>query len=235
MSKSEAGSKEAKVNAKDVLWYIPNQIGYLRVVTMILSLFLMAKHPLWTMWVYGVSCLLDALDGTMARKYGQTSSFGAVLDMVTDRSTTTALICFLCVAYPAWSPIFQLLVALDISSHYIHMYATLSTGSQSHKAIEKEQWLLNLYYTKRKVLFSICALNVMFYMGLYIMAFPHFRSYAVPVLGQVHIGGVIALVCLPGYIFKQIANVVQLNRAALMLANKDAAEATERRLKQKHN
>lgn len=222
------------VTARDVLWYIPNQIGYVRVVTMCLSLVLMAKHPLWTMVVYGVSCLLDALDGTMARKYGQISSFGAVLDMVTDRSTTTALICFLCVAYPVWSPVFQLLVALDISSHYIHMYATLSTGSQSHKAIEKEQWLLNLYYTRRKVLFTICALNEMFYMGLYINAFPHFKSYYFPLLGSTHIGAIIALVCLPGYIFKQIANVVQLNRAALMLANKDAAEATERRSAKKN-
>lgn len=114
------------------------------------------------------------------------------------------------------------------------MYATLSTGSQSHKAIEKEQWLLNLYYTRRKVLFTICALNEMFYMGLYINAFPQFKSYYFPLLGSTHIGAIIALVCLPGYIFKQIANVVQLNRAALMLANKDAAEATERRSAKKN-
>lgn len=180
------------------------------------------------MVVYGVSCLLDALDGTMARRYGQTSSFGAVLDMVTDRSTTNALICFLCVAYPSWSPIFQVLVALDISSHYIHMYATLSTGGQSHKTIEKEQWLLNLYYTKREVLFTICALNELFYMGLYINAFPQFARYTIPLVGECHLGAIIAGVCLPGYVFKQIANVVQLNRASMMLANKDAAEANKR-------
>lgn len=215
----------SKLTASNVMWYVPNQIGYMRVVTMILSLFLMQKHPVWTILTYGVSCLLDALDGTMARKYGQTSSFGAVLDMVTDRSTTTALICFLCVQYPSWSPVFQLLVALDISSHYMHMYATLSTGSQSHKKIEKEQWLLYLYYSKREVLFLICAFNELFYMGLYVLAFPTFPSYELPVLGSCHIGGIIAGLCLPGYVFKQVANTIQLNRAALMLANKDAEDA----------
>lgn len=35
---------------------------------------------------YVVSCLLDAVDGQAARVLGQTSKFGAVLDMVTDRS-----------------------------------------------------------------------------------------------------------------------------------------------------
>jgi phosphatidylglycerophosphate synthase len=35
--------------------------------------------------LYGVSCLLDAIDGHAARMLGQTSRFGAVLDMITDR------------------------------------------------------------------------------------------------------------------------------------------------------
>lgn len=35
--------------------------------------------------LYGVSCLLDAIDGHAARLLGQTSRFGAVLDMITDR------------------------------------------------------------------------------------------------------------------------------------------------------
>ncbi|SCW01114.1 LAFE_0D05380g1_1 [Lachancea fermentati] len=218
----------AAVTAKQVLWYIPNQIGYMRVLTAVGSLFLMSKHPKWTTLIYGVSCLLDALDGTMARKYNQTSGFGAVLDMVTDRSTTSSLICFLCVLYPSWAPLFQLLVSLDLSSHYMHMYATLSSGGASHKKIEKEQWLLNLYYSRRSVLFTICAFNELFYLGLYLYGFPQLAHFQVLGLGSVHIGGFIALVCLPGYVFKQIANIVQLNRAAMMLATKDAQDASAR-------
>ncbi|CAR23288.1 CDP-diacylglycerol--inositol 3-phosphatidyltransferase [Lachancea thermotolerans] len=219
----------AKVTASQVLWYVPNQIGYMRVFTAILSFFLMAKHPIWTTWIYGISCLLDALDGTMARKYNQTSGFGAVLDMVTDRSTTSSLICFLCVLFPRYAPVFQLLISLDLSSHYLHMYATLSTGGASHKTIEKEQWLLYMYYSRRWVLFTVCAFNELFYLALYLYGFPQLKHFDVPLWGRAHIGGVMAAVCLPGYVFKQVANVIQLKRAALLLASKDAEAASEKR------
>lgn len=45
----------------------------------------MSYHPKYCTLLYGVSCLLDAVDGQAARALGQTSKFGAVLDMVTDR------------------------------------------------------------------------------------------------------------------------------------------------------
>jgi CDP-diacylglycerol--inositol 3-phosphatidyltransferase len=45
----------------------------------------MPYHPKMCTLLYGVSCLLDAVDGMAARALDQTSKFGAVLDMVTDR------------------------------------------------------------------------------------------------------------------------------------------------------
>ena len=45
----------------------------------------MSYHPKYCTWAYVVSCLLDAVDGQAARALQQTSKFGAVLDMVTDR------------------------------------------------------------------------------------------------------------------------------------------------------
>ena len=50
-----------------------------------LSLHYMSFHPKYATLAYGISCLLDAADGHAARALGQTSKFGAVLDMVTDR------------------------------------------------------------------------------------------------------------------------------------------------------
>ena len=46
----------------------------------------MSTHPKFCTVAYVISCLLDAVDGMAARALGQTSKFGAVLDMVTDRS-----------------------------------------------------------------------------------------------------------------------------------------------------
>ena len=59
--------------------------GYARIVLAGFSLHYMKTHPNTCTLLYGVSCLLDAVDGQAARALGQTSKFGAVLDMVTDR------------------------------------------------------------------------------------------------------------------------------------------------------
>lgn len=80
------------------------------------------RQPNLFLPLYATSCLLDAADGVAARLFKQCSQFGAVLDMVTDRSTTAGLLCQLCVLYePKWTLVFQLLLALDLSSHYMHM------------------------------------------------------------------------------------------------------------------
>ena len=53
--------------------------------------------------------------------------------MVTDRCATSSLIVYLGVLYPQYTVFWQILVSLDLSSHYMHMYAMLSAGSTSHK------------------------------------------------------------------------------------------------------
>ena len=125
-------------------------LGYSRVVLALASLYYMPLHPRTCSILYSVSCLLDALDGYAARAYEQSTKFGAVLDMVTDRCTTTCLLVFLAQAFPRWSIVFQTLISLDLASHYMHMYATLSMGGsgQSHKNVdESRSWLLKQYYS----------------------------------------------------------------------------------------
>jgi CDP-diacylglycerol--inositol 3-phosphatidyltransferase len=127
-------------------------LGYARIVLAIASLYYMPLHPRTCSFLYSVSCLLDALDGYAARIYEQSTRFGAVLDMVTDRCTTACLIVFLSSAFPRWAIVFQGLIALDLASHYMHMYATLvvSGTNASHKSIdESKNWLLRLYYTNK--------------------------------------------------------------------------------------
>lgn len=123
--------------------------GYSRVVLAIASLYYMPLHPRTCSLLYSVSCLLDALDGYAARYFNQSTTFGAVLDMVTDRCTTACLLVFLSSAWPRWAIVFQGLICLDMASHYMHMYATLSCGgsNQSHKKIDPSRhWALYQYY-----------------------------------------------------------------------------------------
>lgn len=84
--------------AGDVLLYIPNLIGYLRVICTMLSLILMICFP--QMWItaiilYVSSFVGDLFDGMAARKFDQCSLFGGLLDMVTDRCSTAGLLCAL--------------------------------------------------------------------------------------------------------------------------------------------
>lgn len=116
------------------------------------SLYYMPLHPRTCSLLYSVSCLLDALDGYAARYFNQSTTFGAVLDMVTDRCTTACLLVFLSSAWPRWAIVFQVLISVDLASHYMHMYATLTMGgsTRSHKKVDQNRsWVLYLYYNSR--------------------------------------------------------------------------------------
>ncbi|EDK47506.1 hypothetical protein LELG_05687 [Lodderomyces elongisporus NRRL YB-4239] len=212
-SQSLSIAKE-EITVQTIFLYIPNIIGYLRIVTAVISFICMSRFPITTVIFYGISSFLDAFDGYAARKFNQGTRFGAVLDMVTDRCATSSLIVYLAIIYPRFTVIWQLLVSLDLASHYIHMYGMLSAGSLSHKNVEASQSkLLNLYYTNRKVLFAVCALNELFYVAIYLKYYGFFW-----------LGTVMAVLSTPIWVFKQIANVIQLQSALLILARMDVEE-----------
>ncbi|KAJ5161879.1 hypothetical protein N7492_007271 [Penicillium capsulatum] len=173
-SKKRSRSALREEPRENVFLFAPNLIGYFRIVLAIASLYYMPLHPRTCSLLYSVSCLLDALDGYAARYFNQSTTFGAVLDMVTDRCTTACLLVFLSSAWPRWAIVFQSLISLDLASHYMHMYATLSMGgsNQSHKKIDPDRnWLLYQYYHSKTVLFICCALNEIFFIGLYLLSF----------------------------------------------------------------
>lgn len=202
---------------RSVFLFVPNVIGYVRVLTAVLSFCTMRGHPKWTLLLYGVLGFLDAFDGYAARKFNQGTRFGAVLDMVTDRCATSSLICYLCVLYPLFCVPFQLLVLLDLASHYMHMYAMLTAGLLSHKEVDELLRLLTLYYTNRNVLFCVCLVNELFYVALYL----HYYSFF-------WLGTALAWASAPIWLFKQVANVVQLQKAAIILAIKDTEDRKDR-------
>ncbi|KAI9796584.1 MAG: CDP-diacylglycerol-inositol 3-phosphatidyltransferase [Candelina submexicana] len=167
-------SRASSENPENIFLFFPNLIGYFRIFLAVASLYYMPLHPRTCSLLYSISCLLDALDGVAARYFEQSTRFGAVLDMVTDRCTTACLLVFLSSAWPRWALLFQGLISLDLASHYMHMYATLSMGGsgQSHKTVDKSRSrILNLYYNNKNVLFAFCALNELFFIALYLLSF----------------------------------------------------------------
>ncbi|KAJ9078391.1 phosphatidylinositol synthase 1 (CDP-alcohol phosphatidyltransferase1) [Entomophthora muscae] len=133
--------------------------------------------------------------------------------MVTDRCTTTCLLCYLAHIYPAWSIVFQFLISLDVSSHYMHMYSSLTSGATSHKAISKTQnFLLHAYYNSKVVLFLVCAGNELFFIALYLRK-------AELVFQGLWTG--LAMLFFPVFLFKNVLNVIQFSGAAQSLAQVD--------------
>jgi CDP-diacylglycerol--inositol 3-phosphatidyltransferase len=91
-----------RTTPSNVLLYIPNIIGYLRVIFTLFSLTLMIclpSHWVAAILLYVASFVGDLFDGMAARKFDQCSTFGGLLDMVTDRCSTTGLLCVLSKEY----------------------------------------------------------------------------------------------------------------------------------------
>ncbi|EIW66515.1 CDP-diacylglycerol-inositol 3-phosphatidyltransferase [Tremella mesenterica] len=234
---------------ENVFLFVPNLIGYTRVILAAASLYYMPIHPKVCTVLYAVSCLLDAVDGQAARALGQTSKFGAVLDMVTDRCTTACLLCFLSTAYPRLQLLFQFLITLDFSSHYIHMYSSLVTGSSSHKTVTSDvSRILWLYYNDSRTLFLFCFMNELFFVCLYLNAYwvkPISPSFSLPsvllssdlALSRpwlfMHVERTLrnatwpqlaGIAAAPWMIGKQIINCVQFWKASKILVGVDLAE-----------
>lgn len=68
----------------DVLLYVPNIIGYVRVLLIVIAFGSLNFSPLLFLVAYTTSIILDAADGYAARKLGQCSYFGAWFDVVQD-------------------------------------------------------------------------------------------------------------------------------------------------------
>ncbi|KAF7336724.1 CDP-diacylglycerol--inositol 3-phosphatidyltransferase [Mycena venus] len=248
---AEEALRLATAQSENVYLFIPNLIGksclvfvihaywsspgYLRILLACASLHFMNYHPKYCTIFYCMSCLLDAFDGWAARKYDQRSQFGANLDMVTDRCTTSCLLCYLSSAYPDYALYFQFLIALDFSSHYMIMYSSLVTGSSSHKDISEDvSAILQLYYTNKVVLFVVCAGNECFYISLYLMkwtATPIDLPSLMPWASGWTYAEMFAACTSPVWALKNVFNVIQLWKASKILVGVDIAERKRKRLR----
>ncbi|CAE6424012.1 unnamed protein product [Rhizoctonia solani] len=241
---------------ENVYLFVPNLIGYTRVILVGISLHYMGSHPNACTLLYGISALLDAVDGQAARALGQTSRFGAVLDMVTDRCATSCLLCYLSSRYTSYAALFQVLISLDFSSHYMHMYSSLVTGSKSHKAVTSDvSRILWYYYNDSTTLFVFCACNELFFVALYLISFGPYKPVGGPfttiaelllsfqptgapipaldsaakLIGNLSWPDVLALITFPISFAKNVINVVQLWKASKMLVGVDLADRAKER------
>ncbi|XP_057284351.1 CDP-diacylglycerol--inositol 3-phosphatidyltransferase [Pezoporus wallicus] len=206
----------------NVFLFVPNVIGYFRIALAAASFYLMPTAPGPAAACYGLSGLLDAVDGHAARALGQGSRLGAMLDMLTDRLSSMCLLLNLALLYPTAAPLFQLSMALDVASHWLHMHCTTLEGGRSHKAVGGTTHpVLRLYYSSKALLFLLCAGNEGFYGCLYLL---HFGEGPAVLPGGPGLFRAGLWVTAPLALLKGALNLVQLGGAARRLAAIDRAE-----------
>lgn len=204
---------KSALTRQDVYFFIPNLIGYCRILFCTMSFYFCFHKPSLAMIYYFLGQGMDAVDGMAARHFDQASKFGALLDMLTDRCGTAVLMMVLSHLYPhAWG-FFAFLISLDFVSHWFQMYASLAMGATSHKGSPNK--LLNFYYTFPYALMVFCCGNELFVMALYLYNF----YPDVPLVYYVLVS------CFPIFAAKQFMNVVQLYQCANDLVDMDIKEA----------
>ncbi|TFY57278.1 hypothetical protein EVJ58_g7119 [Rhodofomes roseus] len=129
---------------------------------------------------------------------------------------------------------FQFLITLDFSSHYMHMYSSLLTGSRSHKQITSDVSKFLKFYYDPRTLFVMCAGNELFFVGLYLLKWvdtPLSVSLGMPLpfWGAYTWAEAMTLVCFPICATKNVVNVVQLWKASKILVGVDLAERAKAR------
>lgn len=223
-------SKEA-TTPEDVLLFIPNLIGYARVVSVMTSLLLMIIAPqLWILSIllYLAGFIGDLVDGWAARRWNQMSSYGGVLDMVTDRCSTMALLYVLGSesAYrdqAIWKILFLLLQILDISSHWTQMHSSLALGAH-HKSAEGnagKNFLVRWFYAYYYFFGYLCVGAEFTYALLYVksrlLASDHSSFWLTTANWAL-------VVTSPGCVAKQLVNMMQLCSSCYSIAKYDAEE-----------
>ena len=223
-----------KKEEENIFLFVPNLIGYARIFLAILSFWFMPTNYVVAGWCYILSGLLDAFDGHAARAFNQSTKFGAMLDMLTDRCATMCLLATLGTFYPRWLFFFQLSMTIDMSCHWIHLHtSTLQVsysrytklhdqliyclqGRTSHKFMDgSSNPIMKIYYTSRPVLFGMCAGNEIFYASLYLL---HFTS------GPFYLFHITAFLCFPVAIGKLAIALVQGYLACINLGAVDVEE-----------
>ncbi|KAJ6386088.1 hypothetical protein OIU77_029119 [Salix suchowensis] len=145
------------------------------------------------------------------------STFGAVLDMVTDRISTACLLVILSQVYRP-GMVFLSLLALDIGSHWLQMYSTFLLGKASHKDVkDSTNWLFKAYYGNRMFMAYCCVGCEVLYISLFLLVQNETEKLMDVLKASITEGSlvsVLVVLSLFGWAIKQLVNIIQMKTAA---------------------
>ncbi len=95
---------------------LPNILSLLRIalIPVLIGIFLLpyVSAPMWATIVFVVASLTDWLDGYLARKWNQTSPFGAFIDPVADKLIVTVALVLVLYKTPTWFVLIPVIIII---------------------------------------------------------------------------------------------------------------------------
>ncbi|KAG5521297.1 hypothetical protein RHGRI_033747 [Rhododendron griersonianum] len=196
-------AKESRPRKLSVYLYIPNIIGYIRVLMNCFAFYICSSNKKLFSVLYFVSFVCDALDGWFARKFNQG---------------------FYCV-FSRPGLVFLSLLALDIASHWFQMYSTFLAGKASHKDVkDSTNWLFKAYYGNRMFMGYCCVACELLYITLFLLAKnqnENLTKVVVEAAKQNSALAVLLVLLLVGWAIKQAVNFIQMKTAADLCVDYD--------------
>ncbi|KAG6779666.1 hypothetical protein POTOM_016060 [Populus tomentosa] len=177
-----------------VYLYIPNIIGYTRVFMNCYAFAICFSNKWLFCALYFISFVCDGVDGWCARKFNQVSTFGAVLDMVTDRYFLFHI---------------RYIPNLNFSCSF-----TFLLGKVSHKDVkDSTNWLFKAYYGNRMFMAYCCVACEVLYITLFLLAKNDSEKLMDVLKASITEGSPISVLVglsLFGWAIKQLVNVIQV-------------------------
>ena len=93
--------------------YIPNLIGYVRLLLLFAGIFFLQAAPWVFVTCWSTSCILDFFDGYYARKFNQCSRFGILLDIICDNTARSMMWIAAALVNPTLFPVASTVVILE--------------------------------------------------------------------------------------------------------------------------
>lgn len=216
-------AKSDKVKLPNIFLYVANIMDYFRVICVMIAFYYAKSSPVLFSLLYFFSFALDGVDGMAARAMNQKSKFGATLDMVIDRISTSGLLMVLSNFYPDHSHCFIFLMMLDIGSHWLQTHSGFmdpNIKNDNHKSLEEKFWILNFYYKTKIGLLSVCLGAEIYLLMLYYLHFDQ-KLYSNELFKLPY------LICMGIYGLKQVISVIQIMSASQRIVQFDEKEYIE--------
>ncbi|XP_071965452.1 CDP-diacylglycerol--inositol 3-phosphatidyltransferase-like [Antedon mediterranea] len=190
----------------NVFLFVPNIIGYIRIVLVITACYHMQSDYVTAIVCYALGVALDEIDGYAARYLNQGTRFGELLDLITDCCSNMCISMGLAVLYPDYALLFQFYSTVTIAGHWMH---TQRMGWIHHKLVSsKDNWILYYYYNSScsGVMFALVYGNEGFFCTLYLL----YHTEGPKIGYDVGFFRILLYVCLPLMLIKTFISCIHL-------------------------